>query len=422
MSVRLMPRGVFGQLVLVIALVLLGSGLMALLLVRELRVRPASEQLLQAMDGFASVAEALDRSEGSAKVAQQLREAGLEVRHSAPPERELRFAPFLRALSERADDQLGPGREVRLGRHQGRNGFWLKLDTREPLWVSFALERRGQGVRRFSLLMLVGSVLLVWLAAAYFARRLVQPLRNLAHAAPGIVRGDPSQAIPTSGPREVVELAQALTHASDDVRAAAEERAFMLAGISHDLRTPLTRLQFAVELLPQTDAELRAGIDRDIGEIDAILTQFIAYARDGRDEPTEALDLAEICRNALAAADPRWKASLPDAALMQGKPMALLRAVENLLVNAERHGAFPFALKLDRQGDAWQIEISDQGTGLPASATERVKQPFVHAGETGGSGLGLAIVDRVARQHGGDLALLANTPGGLRALLRVRGA
>jgi two-component system osmolarity sensor histidine kinase EnvZ len=124
----------------------------------------------------------------------------------------------------------------------------------------------------------------------------------------------------------------------------------------------------------------------------------------------------------LAAADPRWEVSLPDAALMQGKPMALLRAVENLLVNAERHGAFPFALKLDRQGNAWQIEVSDQGAGLPAGASERVKQPFVHAGETGGSGLGLAIVDRIARQHGGDLVLLANTPNGLRALLRVRGA
>lgn len=422
MSVRLLPRSTFGQLALVIALVLLGSGLLALLLGRELAMRPASEQLLQAMNGFASVVEELDHSEGNAKVVRQLREAGLEVRQSAPPERDLRLAPFLRALREHADDQLDPGREIRLGRHEGRNMFWLKLDTPEPLWVSFALEGRGQGIRRFSLLMLVGSVSLVWLAAAYFARRLVMPLRQLAQAAPGIVQGDPPRAIPTSGPREVVELAQALTRASHDVRAAAEERAFMLAGISHDLRTPLTRLQFAVELLPQTDPELHADIDRDIGEIDAILTQFIAYARDGRDEPTEALDLAEICRNALAAADPRWKVSLPDAALMQGKPMALLRAVENLLVNAERHGAFPFALALDRRGDAWQIEVSDQGPGLPASATERVKQPFVHAGETGGSGLGLAIVDRVARQHGGDLALLANTPAGLLALLRVRGA
>jgi two-component system osmolarity sensor histidine kinase EnvZ len=421
MKWRLLPRSVFGQLALVIALVLLGSGLLALLLGRELAVRPASEQLLQAMDGFASVVEKLDRSEGSAEVVQQLRAAGLEVRQTPPPERRPRGAPFLRELRERSVDQLGPGREIRLGRQQGRNVFWLKLATREPIWVSFALERRGQGVRRFSLLMLAGCVLLVWLAAAYFARRLVLPLRRLAQAAPGIVRGDPPQGL-DSGPREVVELAQALTRSSNDVRAAAEERAFMLAGISHDLRTPLTRVQFALELLPQTDPELRAGIDRDIGEIDAILTQFIAYARDGRDEPSEALDLTDICRSALAAADPGWQVSLPDAAFMHGKPMALLRAVENLLINAQRHGAFPFALRLERQGDAWEIEVSDRGQGLSTEAVERVRQPFVHAGETGGSGLGLAIVDRVAHQHRGELRLVANTPQGLRAVLVLRGA
>lgn len=421
MKWRLLPRSVFGQLALVIALVLLGSGLLALLLGRELAVRPASEQLLQAMDGFASVVEELDQSEGSAKVVQQLRAAGLEVRQTPPPERPPRIAPFLRELRERSVTQLGPGREIRLGRHQGRTVFWLKLATREPVWVSFALERRGQGVRRFSLLMLAGCVLLVWLAAAYFARRLVLPLRRLAQAAPGIVRGDPPQGL-DSGPREVVELAQALTRSSHDVRAAAEERAFMLAGISHDLRTPLTRVQFALELLPQTDPELRAGIDRDIGEIDAILTQFIAYARDGRDEPSEALDLTDICRNALAAADPDWQVSLPDVALMHGKPMALLRAVENLLINAQRHGAFPFALKLERRGNAWEIEVSDQGQGLSAEAVERVRQPFVHAGETGGSGLGLAIVDRVAHQHRGELRLIANVPRGLRAVLVLRGA
>ena len=421
MKWRLLPRSVFGQLTLVIALVLLGSGLLALLLGRELAVRPASEQLLQAMDGFASVVEKLDRSEGSAEVVQQLRAAGLEVRQTPPPERRPRGAPFLRELRERSVAQLGPGREIRLGRQQGRNVFWLKLATREPIWVSFALERRGQGVRRFSLLMLAGCVLLVWLAAAYFARRLVLPLRRLAQAAPGIVRGDPPQGL-DSGPREVVELAQALTRSSNDVRAAAEERAFMLAGISHDLRTPLTRVQFALELLPQTDPELRAGIDRDIGEIDAILTQFIAYARDGRDEPSEALDLTDICRNALAAADPGWQVSLPDAAFMHGKPMALLRAVENLLINAQRHGAFPFALRLERRGDAWEIEVSDRGQGLSTEAVERVRQPFVHAGETGGSGLGLAIVDRVAHQHRGQLRLVANTPQGLRAVLVLRGA
>lgn len=412
----MLPRSVFGQLTLVIALVLLGAGLLALLLGRELAIRPASGQLLQAIDAFASVAEELDRSSGGAEAVRQLRAAGLDVQQTPPRERQPWIAPFLRQLRERAATQLGPGREIRLG----RDAFWLKLATREPIWVSFALERRGKGVGLFSLLMLAGCVLLVWLAAAYFARRLVLPLRRLAQAVPDIVRGEPPQGL-HAGPREVVELAQALTRSSNEVRAAAEERTFMLAGISHDLRTPLTRVQFALELLPHTDPELRAGIDRDIGEIDAILTEFIAYARDGRDEPSEALDLAEICRNALAGAEPGWHVALPETAAMQGKPMALLRAAENLLINAQRHGARPFTLRLDRRDDAWEIEVTDHGRGLAAEAVERVRQPFVHAGQTGGSGLGLAIVERVARQHRGELRLLAHAPQGLRAVLVLRG-
>ena len=422
MNLRALPRSMFGQLALVIALVLLGAALLALVLGRELAVRPASEQLLQAMDGFAAVVEELERGEDSAVLVRQLRSAGLEVRQSPPQETRPRFAPFLRALESRATRQLGPGREIRLGWQRGRNVFWLKLATREPIWVSFALERRGEGVRRFTLLMLVGSVALVWLAAAYFARRLVAPLRQLAQAAPGLVRGEPMQPMPQSGPREVVELAQALTRSSEEVRAAAQERAFLLAGISHDLRTPLTRVQFALELLPDTDPELRAGIGRDIAEIDAILGQFIAYARDGRDEASEDLDLAETCRNALAAHNAEWRAALPERAPIHGKPMALLRAVENLLVNAQRHGAPAFALSLRRQGYGWAIEVSDHGPGLSADAAERVRQPFVQDGQTRGSGLGLAIVERIARQHGGRLELLANTPTGLRAVLHLRSA
>lgn len=418
---RMLPRSVFGQLVLVIALVMLGAGLLATLLVHELAVRPAAQQLLQAMNGFASVLEELERIESNESIVRQLREAGLEVRQSPPETDRPRVAPFMREMQEKSATQLGAGREVRVGRSQGGSAIWLKLATGKPIWLSFAGDRHGGGARRFSVLMLAGCVLLVWLAAAYFARRLVVPLRRLAQAAPGFARGDPPRAMP-SGPREVVELAQALTRASHEVRAAAEERAFMLAGISHDLRTPLARVQFALELLPDTDPELHAGISRDIGEIDAILAQFIAYARDGRDEASELLDLAEICRNAVTASTVTWKTTLPESAPMRGRPMALLRAVENLLVNAQRHGASPFALRMCRQGDAWCVEVSDHGPGLTAEAAERARQPFVHDSQNGGSGLGLAIVDRVAHQHGGELRLLPNAPHGLRAMLSLRGA
>lgn len=421
MNLLPLPRSVFGQLALVIGLVLLGAAVLAVAMGRELATRPAAGQLLRAMDSFADVAEELARSQSRARAVQHLRRAGLEVTTLPPPPRAIRAAPFMRELLEQAPQQLDRGREVRLGRIGKANVAWLKLDTQPALWVSFAFDRRGNRVLRFSVLMLFAGAGLVWLAAAYYAHRLVVPLRRLAHSAPALVRGESPPLGALAGPREVEELARALIDSSNDVREAAEERTLMLAGISHDLRTPLTRLQYAAELLPGADPELRAGMHRDIAEIDAILSQFIAYARDGRDEASEPLDLAVLCRNAVSASEQAWLIETPVYAPMTGKPMALLRALENLLVNAQRHGAPPYALRLARDGDAWRIEIADHGPGLPAQVAERVRQPFVH-GDGGGTGLGLAIVDRVARQHGGELLLSSHAPHGLLATLVLRGS
>jgi two-component system osmolarity sensor histidine kinase EnvZ len=416
-----LPRGVFGQLVLVIALTLTGTAALAMLLGRELVMRPAASHLLRTMDGFAEVVEELDRELPRASLLQTLREAGLEVSETPPVPAPERGGVFVRELTDQAQELPNDGRDIQVARQNGRGGIWFKLSTTPPIWASFTQKKPGEGVRWFSVLMLAGSVPLVWLAAAYFARRLVLPLRQLARAAPGIARGDPLPAVCAASSHEVSELAQALAAASAQVRSTAEERAIMLAGISHDLRTPLTRVQYAVELLPDTDPELRAGIERDVEEIDTILTQFINYARDGRDETSERVNLADICRNAVAAASGEWRLSIPEDAPLQGRPMALLRAVSNLLTNASRHGAPPFSLDLKLAADGWIVEVIDHGPGLSPDEATRLRRPFARSLKQGGSGLGLAIVDRVAHQHRGDLQLVPNAQRGLRAILRLRG-
>lgn len=413
-------RGVFAQLVLVIVLVLAGTSVLALLLSREFTRRPPTEQLLHSIDAFADTVEALDRGQPSARTLESLRKSGFEVRTEPPVPVHDDASPWFSLIENRARRVLDD-REITTGSGRRGESLWLKLDTRQPLWVSFAQGTR-EGVQRFSVLLLASCALLVWLAAAYFARRLTQPLKQLAAAAPALVRGENAGLGGAGAPREVRELQSVLLRASGEAREAAAERQLMLAGISHDLRTPLTRLQYALALLPGTDPELRDGMERDIGEIDAILSQFIAYARDGRDEGIEAVDLAEIARNALAASAFDWETGIPPRAPMRGRPMALLRAIENLLGNAERHGEPTFALSLQRNGDAWRLEVSDHGPGLSADAARRVRQPFVHDGSAGGTGLGLAIVDRIARQHHGELQLLPNAPRGLRAVLVLRDA
>lgn len=413
-------RGVFAQLALVIVLVLVGTAALVVLLGREFTSRPPTMQLLRSIDAFAESVEVLDRAQPTARTLELLRDNGLEVRTEPPVVEPDGSSPWFSLIESRARRVLGD-REVIAGSSSHGNALWLKLDTTQPLWVAFAQGARV-GARQFSVLLLAGCALLVWLAAAYFARRLTQPLKELAAAAPALVRGEDVGFATSGAPREVRELQSVLLRASGEVREAAAERNLMLAGISHDLRTPLTRVQFALEMLPGTDPGLRAGMERDIHEIDAILSQFIAYARDGRDEAVEDVDLAAACRNALAAAAFDWDTDIPAQAPMRGRPMALLRAIENLVGNAERHGEPSFALSLQRTGDAWRIEVSDQGPGVSADAARRVRQPFVHDGSAGGTGLGLAIVERIARQHHGELQLLTNTPRGLRAILLLRDA
>lgn len=416
-----LSRGVFAQLALVIALTLIGTAMLAVLLGRELVTRPAAAQLLRAIDGFADVIEELDRHQPRARMLETLREAGLQISETPPEPSTQRLGPFMREIIDQAQQRSEEQRVIQMGQSDGTQAIWFELDTTPPVWMTLGYPRAGKLVRRFSVLLLAGSVPLVWLAAAYYARRLVLPLRQLAEAAPRISRGEPPPAGLAASSREVAELAQALAAASEEVRNAAEDRSMMLAGISHDLRTPLTRLQYAVELLPDTDPELRAGIGRDVEEIDTILAQFIDYARDGRDEASEAVNLADICRNAVTASNGDWTLFAPDIASMHGRPMALLRAVSNLLVNAQRHGAPPFSLCLTRTQDSWTIEVRDHGPGLSPEEADRVRQPFARSVKHGGSGLGLPIVDRVAHQHGGELRLIPNTPRGLCAMLRLHG-
>lgn len=415
-----LPRSVFGQLSMLIALVLVGAVVLALALAREFASDRGADPVLRALHSQASALEATIEELPPGQAANRLRRLGLTVALQAPRNaRDSVAQPLLREVLERAADELGPRRDLLVTRGGDGTLLWLKLDHATPLWVATPFERPRAAVWRYSVLLMIGCALLVWLAAALYARRLVRPLTALAAAAPGIALGEPPRFDVARAPREVAHLARALHVAGDDVRRAGEDRAFMLAGISHDLRTPLTRIQFALEILPDTDPALRDGIHRDIAEIDAILSQFVAYARDGRDEALEAIDLVAIARAVCSASGVDWAIDAPGHARLHGRPLAITRALENLVTNAVRHGAAPFELAIGDDPVGWRVALRDHGPGIADSERERVRQPFVR-GVDGGTGLGLAIVDRVARQHGGGLEVRNARDGGLVVELSLR--
>lgn len=330
-------------------------------------------------------------------------------------------------LLTRIDARLGtrmPDRALRFSGVPAK--LWVQALPPAQGWLGIPVQGEPEPVRRGLLLTLAAIGILVLLAAGLFARSLTRPLRRLADAAPGIVAGESSPVPLRFASEEILELQRALSDASDRTRAAARDRELMLAGISHDMRTPLARLRYALALEEHgTDADSRAGMERDIDEIDGIVGQFIDYVRDGRDESPEAVDLVAMLQ-ALVADEHRqgraWRLSLPAEAMLTGRPLALRRALTNLFDNAARHGAAPFEAGLAAIGDEWRLSVRDRGPGVPEIRLGELGRPFHRvdrARSTTGSGLGLASVARVAGRHGGDLTLRNREGGGLEAVLRL---
>jgi signal transduction histidine kinase len=211
-----------------------------------------------------------------------------------------------------------------------------------------------------------------------------------------------------------------------DLRRYLETRAHALAGVSHDLRLPLTRLRLRLERLPE--GELRSKIEEDIAEMDAMIGSTLEYlgAGSAAEKPVR-LNLNALLEGVVEDMEPlgahitvRGEASAPILA----QPQAIRRCLANLLENARRYGGPNIDLQIKDAATEVEIRVEDRGPGIPAADMERVFEPYVRleasrARHTGGTGLGLAIARAIARANGGDIALQARAGGGLAAVLRL---
>jgi len=301
--------------------------------------------------------------------------------------------------------------------------FWVML-PRERFELEFGLEWLGWGAALLALA-LAGA----WLIASNLAR----PLAALQRAAARIGRGEAHQPLAEEGPRELRSLGAAFNRMARDLESMERERAMVLAGISHDLRTPLSRMRLALEMSSARKEEMKTDETRgdldamvtDIEEIDAIIGQFLDFAR-GVNEEKSRQDLGtlvdEVAEHYLRLGK---KISVTgEKTLLPFARMAVRRAVSNLVDNALRYGREPIEIEVKRNSTLAVIEVRDRGPGIPAGETERLKRPFTRldAARSGpaGAGLGLAIVERIARAHGGALELVAREGGGLVARLALR--
>ncbi|WP_440957783.1 ATP-binding protein [Oceanicaulis sp. LC35] len=334
-----------------------------------------------------------------------------------------RRTAFFRALDRTLRTALGD---------EMNNAFWFDT-TRYPSYVDIRVQVDG-GVLRFiaardRVFATTGHIFLIWLflatgllltVAILFIRNQVKPIRQLAEAAEAFGRGQDVERFKPAGAREVRRASAAFLDMRARLKRHIEQRTQLLAGVSHDLRTPLTRLRLQLALMPQS--EERDAARRDLADMEAALEEYLAFARGQAGEEPDALDLTALCETladdaAREGVDLRLE--VEDGLVVQARESALKRALANLVSNAAAH-AEDVLLIARRNGSRLEILIDDNGPGIPAEQREDAFKPFSRLDESRnanrkGVGLGLAIARDTLRAHGGELRLEDSPLGGLRA-------
>ena len=301
----------------------------------------------------------------------------------------------------------------------GRPRIAVAVALEDGAWTEFII-RRPYWPRSGPLIWLGLTALLVVGALVWGAHRMTRPLRRFAEAADrlGLDAGPPP--LPERGPRELRNATRAFNRMTARIRRLVDDRTLMLAAVSHDLKTMLTRLRLRAEFIEDVEQKEKAAADLD--EMQAMLEATLSFARDDvADEHPVAVDLAAMLQSLAADfADAGRAASYdgPDRLTLHGRPVALRRVFQNLIDNALRYGE-EAGVSL-RQADGWaEVQIDDRGPGIPPELRERVFDPFFRveasrSRDTGGSGLGLAVVRAIVQRHDGEIALEDRPGGGLR--------
>ena len=274
------------------------------------------------------------------------------------------------------------------------------------------------------ILWMVGSSIVLLAIATVFLRNQVKSLRRLAAAAEGFGKGRPVSFTKPEGALEVRQAAMAFIRMRERIDRQIRQRTEMLAGVSHDLRTPLTRMKLELELLGKDAAT--AELKTDVAEMERLVNLYLDFARGEGTETTVDTDIAELIED-VAAATRREGTPLSleriSELVLPVRPNALRRCLANLVANARHYGHHVWLSNVPL-ADGVDILIDDDGPGIPAAERERVFQPFIRLDtsrnpSTGGVGLGLTIARDVARSHGGDVRLETSPYGGLRARVHL---
>ncbi|WP_250450790.1 ATP-binding protein [Caballeronia sp. ATUFL_M2_KS44] len=331
--------------------------------------------------------------------------------------------PLSRFLDDMRD-RLPDDTDVRPGEPGAPPSVWVH-GAKDAGWIVVPVQPLRPPRSRDRMLVWLAIIFSTAVLAALFAAwQLQSPLRSLAQAVGRFGRGQPTPPVPERGPRELRQLTHGFNQMVREVSQTESDRAVMLAGVAHDLKTPLARLRLRAEMMD--DEKVRDGVVRDVDSMAHIVDQFLVFAHD-RPDGSEPVPVDQTCERIARA----YRAVSPNAepirlALEAGPsfvlPAATLdRLLSNLLDNAHAYGAPPIVIETRRGPNGWVLVVADHGNGIAPDDLIKASRPFVRLdparGGSGHSGLGLAIVERLARRAGGECEVGNHAQGGLQVLM-----
>ena len=340
-----------------------------------------------------------------------------------------KYYPFIPRLEKALF--LHTGQQIVIKQHlDERCCFWVNvLQKGQVVSVGFFHERIGPQPPMALVGILASGSLLILVTTILLVRRITSPVRKLSKAANQFGMGDFSTRIPETGPKELASLAHSFNRMAQELTQLMSNRTILFAGISHDLRTPITRMQIALELLEDNNnSRLIAGLRNDLKEMERLIQQALELVKGlDKNHPVET-DLDQLIA-AIVADYQRQRQTihwqLSQCGVCKIEVDTLRRVLVNLLDNAFRYGGGePVELSCIRKDTNLIIRIMDQGPGIPKEQLEAVFQPFFRldssrSKKTGGSGLGLAIVRQLCDVHGWKIRLLPGKGKGLEACLII---
>jgi two-component system osmolarity sensor histidine kinase EnvZ len=431
---RVMPRGLFSRslIIIVAPMVILQAIVSYVFFERDLdsttrRMARAAASDIALLIAQEDTYQGPLRAQMRALAAKHLRyELSFAPGIHIPPPAHKHRRTIDKALDEVIAQQIGEKRHFTTATLDGRQKFLISVEVHDGVLRAVVPRDRitVSSPDLFILLMMISSLILLTVAIL-FLRNQVRPIERLARAADAFGKGRDVPDFKPYGATEVRRAAQAFLTMRERINRHVQQRTEMLAGVSHDLKTPLTRIRLQLAMMPPSpDVD---ALSADIAEMEGMLNDYLAFARGEGGEKSELTDLGALVRNAAEAARRAQRGELelqvPEGVLLSVKKNALRRCVTNLIDNALKHGTRA-TVWLDLEARFAEIHVDDDGPGIPSEMREEALRPFRRLDEgrnlqSGGVGLGLSIARDIARAHGGDLILADSPRGGLRATIRL---